>query len=380
MAQEKKQTLKDVMNNINKKFGAGTVTTAAEAMKSGKLTKRVIPTPSLEVNNALYGGFSGIVELYGPHSSGKTSIAIDTIVKAQKADPKFQVAWLETEGSITDSILIDHGVDPERLVYWNQEDVGGAENALDVSRALVSSGEIQMIVINSLAGLSPKTEVEDDLSKQNIGLLARLMSKYFKVINGELSKNNVCCIVINQVRDKVGVLYGSPETTTGGRALAFYASQRVRMSKLTLKAEDPIKDTEGVKISCSVTKNRFASKNCPFMKCEYYALFAYGIDSTVIVPQLAEEQGVVIKKGAHWYYTTNAGKELHFTSKNNFIDELRSNESLKEEIISKLGMSQQQSDEEISNTIKEQEKIDKEVQEVEQEMDNEGDDFVEPNE
>ena len=155
---EKMKRIQGTMAQINKRFGADTVMKASDAISQGKLKKKVIPTPSLELNDALHcGGFCGIVELYGPNSSGKTSLAIDTIVFNQKNDPEFVAAWLETEGSVTETILHDHGVDLDRLIFWKQEDVGNAENALDVARGFISAGDIDIIVVNSIAGLFPKT-------------------------------------------------------------------------------------------------------------------------------------------------------------------------------------------------------------------------------
>lgn len=216
MDKEKMKRLQASMAQINKRYGANTVMKASDAAAQGKLTKKVIPTPSLELNDALHcGGFSGIVELYGPNSSGKTSLAIDTIVKNQKLDPDFAVAWLETEGSVTEEILKDHGVDLDRLFFWRQEDVGNAENALDIERGFIVAGDIDLIVVNSVAGLTPKTETEDDLEKQNIALTARLLSKFFRVATGAASKGDVTLLFINQIRDNVGVMFGDTTTTTG---------------------------------------------------------------------------------------------------------------------------------------------------------------------
>lgn len=216
MDKDKMKRIQSTMNQINKRFGADTVMKASDAVSQGKLTKRITPTPSLELNDALHcGGLAGIVELYGPNSSGKTSLAIDTLVSAQKKDPDFVAAWLETEGSVTEEILRDHGVDLERLIYWRQEDVGNAENALDVARGFITSGDVDMMVVNSVAGLSPKVETEDDLEKQNIALVARLLSKFFRVATGIASKNDVTMIFINQVRDNVGQMFGDTTTTTG---------------------------------------------------------------------------------------------------------------------------------------------------------------------
>lgn len=345
MDKEKMKRLQASMAQINKRYGANTVMKASDAVAQGKLSKKVIPTPSLELNDALHcGGFSGIVELYGPNSSGKTSLAIDTIVKNQKLDPDFAVAWLETEGSVTEEILKDHGVDLDRLFFWRQEDVGNAENALDIARGFIVAGDIDLIVVNSVAGLTPKTETEDDLEKQNIALTARLLSKFFRVATGAASKGDVTLLFINQIRDNVGVMFGDTTTTTGGKALAFYASQRIKMNRNKIMAADPIKEEEGVKISCIVHKNRFAGKNNPFTKCVYYATYANGIDSVCCLPTLLLDAGIMRQAGAWWYYEDAQGQLItidgivgKFSSKNNFLDTLRTNEAWYNEMINRLG-------------------------------------------
>lgn len=363
MDKDKFKRLESLKTSINKKFGEGTVMTAKEAADSGKLSKKVLSTPSLELNDALHcGGFSGIVELFGPNSSGKTSLAIDTIVKNQKDDPDFVVAWLETEGSVTEQILKDHGVDLERVLYWRQEDAGNAESALDIARAFITSGDVDAMIVNSIAGLCPKVENEDDLEKQNIALTARLLSKFFRVATGVASKNDVTMIFINQVRDNVGQMFGDPATTTGGKALAFYASQRIRMNQKKIMAGDPIKEEEGVKIGCIVKKNRFAGKNNPFTKCDYYATFENGIDSVIPLPTLLLANGVMRNAGAWWYYEDAQGQLItidgipgKFKSKNAFLDVLRTNKVWYDEMLSKLS----------GNLSSDQDDV--EMQEIEQE-------------
>ena len=297
-------------------------------------------------------------------------MAIETIAYNQKIDPNFVCAWLETEGSVTKEILALHGVDLNRLIYWNQEDVDNAENALDVIRSLVSSGAVDMVVINSVAGLAPKVETEDDLEKQNIALVARLLSKFFRVITGPANKNKVTIVFINQVRDKVGVMFGNPETTTGGKAIPFYMSQRVRMNSVKVMKEDPIKETDGVKISCIVHKNRFGH---PGAKSTYYANYETGIDNIVVLPTLLLEAGIVRQAGAWWYYEDENGQpynrcgfECKFRSKNDFLDSLRKYDELREELMNKLdniGMKTDTvSDEELQEIIAENEQINKEME------------------
>ena len=369
---EKQKALDEALGKINKKFGVGTVTKASEA--EDKLIKRTIKTPSIEFNNMLGGGMKSFIELYGPPSSGKTSMAIETLAYNQKMDPEFIGAWLETEGSVTKEILELHGVDLNRLVYWNQEDVDNAESALDVIRSLVSSGAVDLVIINSIAGLAPKVETEDDLEKQNIALVARLLSKFFRVITGPANKNKVTMVFINQVRDKVGTMFGNPETTTGGRAIPFYMSQRVRMNSIKIMASDPIKDTEGVKISCIVQKNRFGY---PGAKTTYYANYKTGIDNIVVLPTLLQEAGIVRQARAWWYYEdenkqplTVGGIECKFKSKNDFLDALRNNDVLREELMSKLDnvnlKTESVSDEEMAEIIAENEAIESEMAAIEE--------------
>lgn len=345
--------------------------------KQGKLSKKVVVTPSLELNEALWcGGLSGIVELYGSNSSGKTSLAIDTIAKNQREDKDFIAAWLETEGSVTENILKDHGIDMERLVYWRQEDVVNAENALDIARGFIEDGSIDMLVVNSVAGLSPSTEVEEDLKKQNIALTARLLSKFFRVANGAASKNDITIVFINQTRDNVGQMYGDPATTTGGKALGFYASQRIRMNMLKLQAADPIKEDEGVKIGFIIKKNRFAGQHNPFTKGEYYALYGKGIDSTVALPAILLSKGVVRQAGAYWYYEDENGKPItldgiegKFKSKAVFLDVIRNNKTWRDTLIGKINFSRTQTQEEVQEAERENEEANKAMDEIEkQEM------------
>lgn len=374
MDKEKMKRLQASMAQINKRYGKDTVMKASDAAAQGKLTKKVIPTPSLELNDALHcGGFSGIVELYGANSSGKTSLAIDTIVKNQKIDPDFVVAWLETEGSVTEEILKDHGVDLDRLIFWRQEDVGNAENALDIARGFIIAGDVDLIVVNSVAGLTPKTEAEDDLEKQNIALTARLLSKFFRVATGAASKGDVTLLFINQTRENVGQLFGDSTTTTGGKALQFYASQRIKMNRNKIMAADPIKEEEGVKISCIIHKNRFAGKRNPFTKCIYYATYANGIDSVCCLPTLLLEAGIMRQAGAWWYYEDAQGQLItidgiagKFSSKNNFLDVLRTNEKWYNEMVTKLsgGLATVQNAEEIAEIEAENAEIEAIMDEV----------------
>ena len=316
-------------------------------------------------------------------------MAIDTIVLNQKADPNFVVAWLETEGSVTETILQDHGVDLDRVIYWRQEDAGNAESALDIARAFITGGDVDAMVVNSIAGLCPKVENEDDLEKQSIALTARLLSKFFRVATGVASKNDVTMIFINQVRDNVGQMFGNPEAVSGGKALAFYASQRIRMSQVKLDASDPVKKEDGIKVSCIVKKNRFAGKNNPYTKCNYYATFADGIDSIIPMPQMLLNAGIVRQAGSWWYYEDINGQPItvngtlcKFNSKNAFLDALRNNKALHDELLSKLGcLSVSQNEEEMAEIEAENAEINAQMEEIEKaEMSEDINDILEANE
>jgi recombination protein RecA len=344
---EKMKLLDGIQQKVNKKYGERALMTGKEAIASGALDNVIAPTPSLELNQALYcGGLSGIVELFGPPASGKTSLAIETLAQAQKNDPNFIALWVETEHSITQDILEQHGVDISRIAFADQAQVDSAESVLDIAYAAIVQNAVNMVIVNSVAGFLPKQEFESDLDKQNVGRTAQLMSKLFRKITGPAGKNKINVIFINQLRDKIGVMFGDPSTTTGGRALAFYADQRIRMSALKIQASDPITANEGVKIHCIVQKNRRAGKHNPNTECTYYALFDQGIDSIVSIPQLLADKGIFEVSGRWWYYPSKdnvqslAGIECKFGSKSDLQNLLRTNEAFKNEVTNLLSVSE----------------------------------------
>ncbi len=349
---EKMKLLSGIQQKVNKKYGERALMTGKEAIASGALDNVIASTPSLELNQALYcGGLSGIVELFGPPASGKTSLAIETLAKAQQDDQNFIALWVETEHSITQDILEQHGVDISRIAFADQAQVDSAESVLDIAYAAIVQNAVNMVIVNSVAGFLPKQEFESDLDKQNVGRTAQLMSKLFRKITGPAGKNKINVIFINQLRDKIGVMFGDPSTTTGGRALAFYADQRIRMSALKIQKEDPITANEGVKIHCIVQKNRRAGKHNPNTECTYYALFDKGIDSTVSIPQILADNGIFEVSGRWWYYPskdnvqTIAGVECKFGSKQELQNLLRSNEAFKEEVTKLIHVNEVSSEE-----------------------------------
>lgn len=370
MANEKNDKLKalnELKQKVNKKYGDKALMIGQDAINNGALDNVVLPTPSIELNNALYcGGFSGIVELFGPPASGKTSLAIETLAKCQKEDPNFIGLWVETEHSITEEILKQHGVDITRIAFADQAQVDSAESVLDIAYAAVVQGAVNMVIVNSVAGFLPKQEYESDLDKQNVGRTAQLMSKLFRKFTGPAGKNKVSLIFINQLRDKIGVMFGDPSTTTGGRALAFYADQRIRMSALKIQKEDPITAIEGVKIHCIIQKNRRAGMHNPYTECTYYARFENGIDSTVGIPQILEEKGIFERGGAYWYYPsknniqTIAGVECKFKSKAELQQVLHDNKAFLDAVSNLISVD--------SVSLEMKEEIDKEEQDIKQEI------------
>ena len=331
ISKEKKAALTSVLKGLNKKFG-DKVNFVDDIQEQLKIKR--YKTPSLELNIALNGGIpiGKIVELYGQPSCGKTSLAMEIIKENQEKDPDFVAGWFETEESVDAKQLEAFGIDMERLVYWDQSDIG-AEQGFDILRSLVESGEFGFIVVNSVAGLCATKEVKDEMEQQNIGLIARLMSKLFRVVTGSASKNKTTLLFINQVRDKVGVMFGNPETTTGGKALNFYSSVRIAMSKVKLDKSDSITEEDGLKVRCRVKKNRFAIGN-PYKECDYYALYGIGIDSTVEIPNILEREGMIQKSGSWIYYpskdnyTTIAGVECKWNSRKAFVEALKKNVDL----------------------------------------------------
>lgn len=332
---ERMKNANKLMKDIQKKFGVNALVKGDEAVKNGLLKKLVLQTPSVELNKALHcGGLSGIVDLFGPEASGKTSLAIEVLAKAQREDPEFIGAWLETEESITEEVLSLHGVDLSRLIYWNQQTAGNAENALDILRKLIYENVANMYIINSVAGLSPKVEVEDDLSKQNPAVTARIMSKLFRTIMNKLDLSQSIMIFINQERDNIGQMFGNPAQATGGKALKFYSFQRIRMSRLKLQAGDPIKEDEGIKIGFNIYKNRFGGQN-PYMKGEFYARFDTGIDSYIAIPAQLVESGIVQRNGSWYSYLgpnndvlSIGGIPCKFNSTKAFVEALRSSNEM----------------------------------------------------
>ena len=322
MVKDKESNLKITTDEIERKFGKGSIMRLGE---STALQIEAIPTGALPLDIAL--GIGGvprgrIVEIYGPESSGKTTVALHIIAEAQAAGGI--VAFIDAEHALDPVYAARLGVDVDELLIA-QPDTG--EQALEICDLLVRSGSIDCVVIDSVAALVPRAEIEGEMGDTTVGLQARLMSQALRKLTGSLSKSNTTCIFINQLREKIGVMFGNPETTTGGRALKFYSSVRIDIRRI----ESMKKDGEfiGNRVRAKIVKNKVAP---PFRQAEFDLMYGEGISKEGCVLDMGVEAGVVNKSGS-WF---NYGEERLGQGRDAAKKALKENPDLRNEIENKV--------------------------------------------
>ncbi len=321
-AEEKKKSLECAIAQITKTYGSGSIMRLGQA---ARMKVAAIPTGSMSLDMAI--GIGGvprgrIVELYGPESSGKTTVALHIIAEAQKMGG--EVAFIDVEHALDPTYAAALGVDIDNLLV-SQPDSG--EQALEIAEALVRSGAIDAIVIDSVAAMTTKAEIDGEMGDSHVGMLARLMSQAMRKLTAVISKSNTVAIFINQIREKIGVMYGNPETTPGGRALKFYATLRMEVRK-----GEPIKDGAeviGARTKVKIVKNKVAP---PFKSCEFDILYGKGISRSGEVLDMAIELDIIQKSGSWFSYN---GQKLG-QGRDNVKEILLSNPEMMAEVEAKI--------------------------------------------
>lgn len=320
---EKQKALESAIAQIERQFGKGSIMKLGDAQS--KFNVEVIPTGALPLDIALgVGGVprGRIVEIFGPESSGKTTVALHMVAEAQHAGGT--AAFIDAEHALDPTYAKNLGVDTDNLLI-SQPDTG--EQALEIAEALVRSGAVDIVVVDSVAALVPKAELEGDIGDVRVGLQARLMSQALRRLAGSISKSKTVAVFINQLREKVGIMYGNPETTPGGRALKFYSSVRleVKRSEVIKQGDEMLGNRTRVK----VVKNKVAP---PFRQAEFDIIYGEGISKEGCILDFAADEGIVQKSGAWYAY----GKERIGQGRENAKQYLREHPDIFKEIEQKV--------------------------------------------
>jgi recombination protein RecA len=314
---EKTKALNLVMSQIDRAFGKGTIVRLGDATR---MKVETVPTGALTLDLALGGGLpkGRVIEIYGPESSGKTTLALHAIAEVQKAGGI--AAFVDAEHALDPAYSAVLGVDIANLLV-SQPDTG--EAGLEIVDQLVRSNAIDIVVVDSVAALVPRAEIEGEMGDTHVGLQARLMSQALRKITGNIGKTGCSVIFLNQLRQKIGISYGNPETTTGGNALKFYASVRLDIRRIqTLKKGN---EEFGIRAKVKVAKNKVAP---PFRVAEFDIIFGRGISSLGCLVDMAEETGVIVRKGA-WY---SYGGENISQGRDNAIKYMEENPAVAKEV------------------------------------------------
>ncbi|MGE5529235.1 MAG: recombinase RecA [Patescibacteria group bacterium] len=320
---EKQRSLELVLGQLEKQFGKGAIMRFGEA--AARMNVSVIPTGALTVDLALgVGGIprGRVVEIYGPESSGKTTVALHIAAEAQRLGGT--AAFIDAEHALDPLYARKLGVDIDNLLI-SQPDTG--EQALEIAEALVRSGAVDIIVVDSVAALAPRAEIEGEMGDAHVGLQARLMSQALRKLTAAISKSNSVAVFINQIREKVGVMFGNPEVTPGGRALKFYASVRLEVRRIeSIKQGNEV---VGSRTKCKVVKNKVAP---PFKEGEFDILYGEGISKAGCILDMATEHNIIAKSGA-WY---SYGETRIGQGRENARDFLKANPEMLREVEAKV--------------------------------------------